>query len=84
MFREDTFLNSGHRNTFWHNRVLDNGGAQAGYGFRVLPSAGVIVLEVNQIANTRPNRVQRYGLYRASGAGSVWIDGQPMVGTTHD
>lgn len=84
LFRQETLLNSGHRNTLRHNRVLDNGGARAGYGFWFQPSAGDIVLEGNQIANTLPSRVQRYALYREEGAGSVRIDNQPMVGNAHD
>ncbi len=39
-FREETFANSGHRNTFRNNKVLDNGSPKAGYGFYIGPHAG--------------------------------------------
>lgn len=51
-FRNETFLNSGHRNTFRDNKVLDNGNEKAGYGFYIEPKAGDIVIENNQIADT--------------------------------
>jgi len=71
-FRNETFLNSGHRNTFRNNKVLDNGGGKAGYGFYIQPKAGDIVIESNQIADTRSTgRTQRYGIYKVAGAGAV-------------
>jgi parallel beta-helix repeat protein len=80
-FREETFLNSGHRNTFRNNKVLDNGSAKAGYGFYILPQTGEIVIAGNQIADTRTaNRTQRYGVYKAKGAGSVRLENNTMQG----
>src|SRR5262249_5985951 len=38
-FRTETLLNSGHRNTFRSNQVLDNGSQKSGYGFYVGPKA---------------------------------------------
>jgi parallel beta-helix repeat protein len=71
-FRNETLLNSGHRNTFRNNKVLDNGGEQAGYGFYIQPKAGGLVIEDNRIADTRATgRTQRYGIYKAAGAGAV-------------
>jgi hypothetical protein len=71
-FRNETLLNSGHRNTFRNNKVLDNGGGQAGYGFYIQPKAGGLVIEDNRIADTRATgRTQRYGIYKAAGAGAV-------------
>jgi hypothetical protein len=80
-FRTETFLNSGHRNTFRKNKVLDNGGEKAGYGFQIDPKAGEIVIEDNQIADTRATgRTQRYGIYKAAGAGPVVSRNNAMSG----
>jgi hypothetical protein len=80
-FRWESPANSGHRNTFRKNQVLDNGGPQAGYGFYVLPAAGDIVIEDNQIAETRQNgRTQRTGIYKATGAGAVRAQNNAMSG----
>jgi hypothetical protein len=80
-FRKETLLNSGHRNTFRNNKVLDNGGPKAGYGFYVEPAAGDILIESNEIAETRAQGgTQRYGVYRASGAGVVQLKGNHMAG----
>jgi hypothetical protein len=80
-FRKETFLNSGHRNTFRGNRVVDNGNAKDGYGFYVLPQAGDIVIEDNVIAETRgAGGTQRYGIYKASGAGAVAARNNSMSG----
>jgi len=82
-FRKETYLNSGHRNTFRNNKVLDNGGAKAGYGFYIDPQAGDIVIAGNQIADTRAtNRTQRYGVYKVKGAGSVRLENNTMEGNT--
>ena len=71
-FRKESFANSGHRNTFRGNKVLDNGGSRGGYGFYVLPEAGGIAIEKNEIADTRAtNPTQRFGIYRVKGAGAV-------------
>jgi hypothetical protein len=82
-FRKESFQNAGHRNTFRKNKVLDNGGAQSGYGFYILPLAGDIVIEDNQIAETRPDaRAQRYGIYKVTGAGAVRQQNNAMSGHT--
>ncbi|MBZ5593434.1 MAG: right-handed parallel beta-helix repeat-containing protein [Acidobacteriia bacterium] len=85
-FRQETFLNSGHRNTFRNNKVQDNGDARAGYGFYIEPQAGDIVIAGNQIAETRSaNRTQRYGVYKVNGAGSVRLESNTMHGhSAHD
>ena len=71
-FRKETAENSGSRNTFRNNKVLNNGNAHEGYGFYVEPHATDLVIEGNQIADTRvSNRTQRFGIYKAPGAGSV-------------
>jgi parallel beta-helix repeat protein len=80
-FRNESFQNSGHRNTFRKNKVLDNGSAKSGYGFYILPLAGDILIEDNQIAETRPDaRTQRYGIYKVNGAGAVSQRNNAMSG----
>jgi len=80
-FRDETFLNSGHRNTFRNNKVLDNGGEKAGYGFYIQPKAGDLVIEDNQIADTRSTgRTQRYGIYKVTGAGAIESRNNMMSG----
>ena len=80
-FRNETWLNSGHRNTFRKNKVLDNGGEKMGYGFRIEPKAGDIVIEDNQIAETRATgRTQRYGIYKVADAGAVVSRSNAMSG----
>lgn len=80
-FRSETFLNSGHRNTFRNNKVLDNGGEKAGFGFYIQPQAGDIVIEGNEIADTRSTgRTQRYGIYKVQGAGSIVSRNNAMRG----
>ena len=71
-FRKETAENSGSRNTFRNNKVLNNGNAHEGYGFYIEPHATDLVIEGNQIADTRAsNRTQRFSIYKAAGAGSV-------------
>lgn len=79
--RQETFKNSGHRNTFRENKILNNGNKQEGYGFYIEPHAGQIVIVNNRIAETRSgeDRTQRYGVYKTAGAGSV-----QMVGNSTD
>ena len=80
-FRPETFLNSGHRNTFRNNKVLDNGGQKAGFGFYIQPQAGDIVIEGNEIADTRSTgRTQRYGIYKVQGAGAIVSRNNAMRG----
>lgn len=81
-FRKETFKNSGHRNTFNGNKVLNNGGQKEGYGFYIEPFAGELVIAKNQIADTRSgsSRTQRYGVYRAAGAGPLKIQDNQMAG----
>lgn len=80
-FRNETLLNSGHRNTFRNNKVLDNGGQKAGYGFYIQPKAGGLVIDDNQIADTRSTgRTQRYGIYKVAGAGAVDSRNNTMSG----
>ena len=66
LFRKETLSNSGHRNTFKENRILDNGNSTRGYGFYIEPAAGEIVVTNNTIAETRKAdaRTQRYGVYK--------------------
>jgi nitrous oxidase accessory protein NosD len=80
-FRAETYANSGHRNTFRNNKILDNGSAREGYGFYIEPHAEDIVIEANQIADTRPaDRTQRYGVFKVAGAGSVRLEKNTMAG----
>jgi parallel beta-helix repeat protein len=79
-FRRETVKNSGHRNTFRNNKIIDNGNEREGYGVYVEPYAGDLVLEGNQIAETRPKGTQRYGIYKAPGAGSLESRNNTMSG----
>jgi len=80
-FRKETAENSGSRNVFRNNKVLDNGNAREGYGFYIEPYATDLVIESNQIADTRAEkRTQRYGIYKAPGAGSVETSNNSMSG----
>jgi hypothetical protein len=80
-FRKETAENSGSRNVFRNNKVLNNGNAHEGYGFYIEPHATDLVIEGNQLADTRANnRTQRYGIYKAPGAGSVQASNNSMSG----
>jgi len=80
-FRKETAKNSGSRNVFRDNKVLNNGNAQEGYGFYIQPFATDLVIDGNQIADTRTgNRTQKYGIYKAPGAGSVEAKNNVMSG----
>jgi parallel beta-helix repeat protein len=71
-FRKETFKNSGHRNVFRNNTVVDNGNSRSGYGFYVSSAAGDLVIENNKITDTRgAGATQKVAIYRAPGAGSV-------------
>jgi parallel beta-helix repeat protein len=81
-FRKETFKNSGHRNTFSNNKVLNNGSAKEGYGFYIEPLAGDLVISKNQITDTRSGkeRTQRYGVYKTTGVGKVKVEDNQMEG----
>jgi parallel beta-helix repeat protein len=80
-FREETPLNSGHRNTFRNNKVLDNGSAKAGYGFYIAANVNDTVITGNQISDTRgTSATQRYAVYKAKGAGSVHQENNTVEG----
>jgi parallel beta-helix repeat protein len=80
-FRRETPKNSGSRNVFRDNKVLDNGNAREGYGFYIEPHAGDLVINGNQIGDTRStNPTQRYGIYKARGAGSIDARNNSMSG----
>ena len=84
-FRAETLKNSGHRNVFQDNKVLDNGDARNGYGFYIEPHAGDLVIRNNQIADTRSTgRTQRVGVYRTAGAGAVQAQDNRMSGLVQD
>ena len=80
-FREETPVNSGHRNTFRNNKVVDNGGAKAGNGFSVAANVNETVITGNQISDTRgASATQRYVVYKAKGAGSVRLENNAIEG----
>lgn len=81
-FRKETFKNSAHRNSFRGNKVLNNGGANEGYGFYIEPLAGDLLISNNQILDTRAGkeRTQRYGVYKAAGVGNVKVTDNEMEG----
>ncbi len=74
--------NSGHRNTFRGNKVLDNGNQREGYGFYIEPSAAGLAITGNQIAETRAGsaRTQRYGIYKVAGAGPLRLESNTISG----
>jgi parallel beta-helix repeat protein len=82
LFRKETFSNSGHRNTFKDNKILNNGSPKEGYGFYVEPEAGDILIANNRIAETRSGdaRTQHYGVFKKPGSGSVTMQGNTMEG----
>jgi len=74
-FREETPVNSGNRNTFRGNRILDNGNAKAGYGFYIAARVNDTVITGNRIS-------QRVAVYKAKGAGSVRLENNTIEGDT--
>jgi len=73
-FRKETLKNSGHRNVFHGNRVLDNGNDRQGYGFYVEPYAGDLTIEDNQIGDTRgAAATQKFGIYQSAGSNAVTV-----------
>ena len=82
-FRRETLKNSGHRNAFRSNKVLDNGNERQGYGFYISPQAEDLIIENNQIADTHAAKgTQRIGIYKVNGAGSVRAVNNKMSGHT--
>ena len=80
-FREETPVNSGNRNTFRDNKVLDNGGAKAGYGFYIAAHVNDTVITGNEISDTRGAKAtQRYAVYKAKDAGSVRLESNTIEG----
>ena len=80
-FRKETPKNSGSRNLFRSNKILDNGNTGEGYGFYIEPYATDLVIDGNQIADTRAAKhTQKYGIYKAAGAGSVDAKNNSMSG----
>ncbi len=81
-FRKETLKNSGHRNRFTRNKVLNNGGETVGYGFYIEPLTSDLVISNNQIMDTRSGneRTQRYGIYKATGVGNVVAEGNEYAG----
>jgi parallel beta-helix repeat protein len=80
-FREETPLNSGHRNTFLNNKVLDNGDTKAGYGFYIAANVNDTVIDGNQISDKRgASATQRYAVYKAKGAGAVRLENNTIEG----
>lgn len=68
-FRKETLANSGSRNIFRNNKVVNNGNAREGYGFYIEPHAEDLVIQDNEIADTRQTgRTQRQAIFKAAGA----------------
>ena len=81
LFRKETPQNSGSRNIFRDNKVLDNGNAKEGYGFYIEPSATDLLIEKNQIAETRgKGGTQRYCVYKTQGATAPTLRDNTMSG----
>jgi parallel beta-helix repeat protein len=69
-FRKETPQNSGSRNVLRGNKILDNGSPREGYGIYVEPHATDLVIEGNEIADTRSaNRTQKVAIYKVPVAG---------------
>ncbi len=84
-FREESPANSGSRNVFRNNRVLDNGSARAGYGFYVEPHAANLVIEGNQIGDTRAaGATQKIAIYEAAGAGTIEARNNTGIGNRQE
>lgn len=67
-FRKETPANSGSRNVFRGNKVLNNGNAREGYGFYVSAHSEDLILEGNEIADTRQTgRTQRQAIFQSPG-----------------
>jgi parallel beta-helix repeat protein len=65
-FRKETPANSGSRNVFRNNKVIDNGNDREGYGFYIEPHAEDLTIEGNLIADTRADgRTQRQSIFKA-------------------
>jgi parallel beta-helix repeat protein len=81
-FRKETDANSGHRNTFRSNRILNNGNSQAGCGVYIEACAGELIFVGNRIAETRSDksRTQRYGIFKAGGAGIIRMENNILEG----
>lgn len=67
-FRKETAKNAGNRNTFRNNKVVDNGAASEGYGFYIEAPTTDLVIENNEIAE---GRKQRVAIFKAPGSGRV-------------
>jgi parallel beta-helix repeat protein len=85
-FRNETYSNSGHRNTFIQNTILNNGSAQSGYGVYVEPFAGELQFTGNRIGDTRTGaeKTQKIGIFRAAKAGSLSLKDNRMEGMEKD
>ena len=80
-FRRETFLNSGHRNTFRDNTLIDNGDPKRAYGFYIEPHAGDLVIENNRFGETRAAAGgESYAVYKVTGAGPVKVEGNEVQG----
>jgi len=77
-FREETPVNSGNRNTFRGNKVIDNGNAKAGYGFYIAKGVNDTVISGNDISDG--GGTGHYAIYRASGAGPVRLEKNSIQG----
>lgn len=79
-FRRETYLNSGHRNTFRDNTLIDNGEAARAYGFLIEPHAGDLVIENNRFRETRASSGESFAVYKVSGAGPARVEGNQLEG----
>ncbi len=70
-FRKETPANSGSRNVFRNNKVINNGNALEGYGFYISPHTEDLTFEGNEIADTRQTgRTQRQAIFKSPGVES--------------
>ncbi|MEO8659649.1 MAG: right-handed parallel beta-helix repeat-containing protein [Bryobacteraceae bacterium] len=78
-FRKESPKNSGHRNVFRNNTVVDNGNAKDGYGFYISDATKDIVIEKNKIADTRKaGATQKVAIFKTPGAGAVASSGNDL------
>ncbi len=77
--REQTLLNSGHRNTFRRNAVTDNGGPKEGYGFYIAPHARGTVIEENRIEQPAKSG-RHYAVYAEEADPELVLQDNTVIG----
>ncbi len=81
-FRHEDTRVAGHRNVFRNNKIVDNGGAERGYGVLVRKENNDLVFENNTIEDTRQGeaRTQRYGIFVEKGSHGLTLTDNTLQG----